>query len=90
LVTWQEFVVIVEGMFFAIILPHKNTGQRGLFVFQDALTLFCVIGNMVAQKKGKEICQVTTPSDRCIPSTGPPLSSCLGALPLLGLPLGGI
>ncbi len=25
-----------------------------------------------------------------IPSTGPPLSSCLEALPVLGLPLGGI
>jgi hypothetical protein len=51
LVTWQEFAVIVEGMFFTIILPLKNTGQRGLFVFEDALTLFSVIWDMVAQKK---------------------------------------
>jgi hypothetical protein len=66
-------------MFFGIILPPKNTGQRGLFVFQDALTQFSVIWDMVAHKKGKEICQVTTASDRCIPSTGlPPSVPALG------------
>jgi hypothetical protein len=61
LVTWQEFVVIVQGMFFGIILPPKNTGQRGLFVFQDALTLFSVIWDMVAQKKEKKSARLLHP-----------------------------
>jgi hypothetical protein len=56
LVTWQEFVVIAEGMFFALILPTKNTGQRGLFCFSRCPdSFFCDMGHVRTEKRKRNL-----------------------------------